>query len=142
MGMNVGSGGGAEPEVMMDINTTPLIDVMLVLIIMLIITIPVQLHTVNLNMPAGNPPPPTKEPVVVTIDIDFDGTILWNGEALPTREALQAKLVQAAAQADQPEVHVRPNKLVEYKFVAEVLAESQRLGVSKLGMVGNEQFIK
>ena len=142
MAMNVGSGGGGEPDVMMDINTTPLIDVMLVLIIMLIITIPVQLHTVNLNMPAGNPPPPTKEPVVVTIDIDFDGTILWNGEALPTCEALQAKLVQAAAQADQPEVHVRPNKLVEYKFVAEVLAESQRLGVSKLGMVGNEQFVK
>jgi len=143
MGMNVGSGSSSgEPEAMMDINTTPLIDVMLVLIIMLIITIPVQLHSVNLNMPAGNPPPPTKEPVVVTIDIDFDGTILWNGEALPTREALQAKLVQAAAQPDQPEVHVRPNKLVEYKFVAEVLAESQRLGVSKLGMVGNEQFIK
>jgi len=142
MGMNVGSSSGGEPDVMMDINTTPLIDVMLVLIIMLIITIPVQLHSVNLNMPAGNPPPPTKEPVVVTIDIDFDGTILWNGEALPTREALQAKLVQAAAQPDQPEVHVRPNKLVEYKFVAEVLAESQRLGVTKLGMVGNEQFVK
>ena len=142
MGMNVGSSSGGEPDVMMDINTTPLIDVMLVLIIMLIITIPVQLHSVNLNMPAGNPPPPTKEPVVVTIDIDFDGTILWNGEALPTRETLQAKLVQAAAQPDQPEVHVRPNKLVEYKFVAEVLAESQRLGVTKLGMVGNEQFIK
>ena len=141
MAMNVGSDSG-EDEVVSAINTTPLIDVMLVLIIMLIITIPVQLHSVNLNMPAGNPPPPTKEPVVVTIDIDFDGTILWNGEALPTREALQGKLVQAAAQADQPEVHVRPNKLVEYKFVAEVLAESQRLGVSKLGMVGNEQFVK
>ena len=140
MAMQVGE--QSDDGVMFDINTTPLIDVMLVLIIMLIITIPVQLHTVNLNMPAGNPPPPTKEPVVVTIDIDFDGTILWNGEALPTREALQAKLVQAAAQPDQPEVHVRPNKLVEYKFVAEVLAESQRLGVSKLGMVGNEQFIK
>ena len=135
-------GKGGDPDVMMDINTTPLIDVMLVLLVMLIITIPIQLHTVNLNMPAGNPPPPTKEPVVVTIDIDFDGTILWNGEALPTREALQAKLVQAAAQPDQPEVHVRPNKLVEYKYVAEVLAESQRLGVSKLGMVGNEQFVK
>jgi biopolymer transport protein ExbD len=96
----------------------------------------------NLNMPAGNPPPPTQEPVVVTIDIDFDGTILWNGEQLPTREALQGKLVQAAAQPDQPEVHVRPNKLVEYRYVAEVLAESQRLGVTKLGMVGNEQFVK
>ncbi|CAN5320396.1 biopolymer transporter ExbD [soil metagenome] len=143
MAMNLGSGSSSgDPEVMMDINTTPLIDVMLVLIIMLIITIPVQLHSVNLNMPAGNPPPPTKEPVVVTIDVDFDGTILWNGEALPSREALQSKLAQAAALPDQPEVHVRPNKLVEYKYVAEVLAESQRLGVTKLGMVGNEQFIK
>ena len=144
MAMNVGAGGGSggDPEPMMDINTTPLIDVMLVLIIMLIITIPVQLHSVNLNMPAGNPPPPLKDPVVVTIDVDFDGTILWNGETVPTRQALEVKLRDAAAQPDQPEVHVRPNKLVEYKYVAEVLAESQRLGVTKLGMVGNEQFVK
>jgi len=141
MAMSVG-GGGAEPDVMVDINTTPLIDVMLVLLIMLIITIPIQLHSVNLNMPAGNPPPPTKEPVVVTVDIDFDGTVLWNGEALPTREALENKLQQTAAQADQPEVHIRPNKLVEYKSVAGVLASAQRLGVTKLGMVGNEQFVK
>ena len=143
MAMNVGSGSSSgEPEPMMDINTTPLIDVMLVLIIMLIITIPIQLHAVNLNMPAGNPPPPLKEPVVVTIDVDFDGTILWNGETLASRPELQAKLRDAAAQPDQPEVHVRPNKLVEYKYVAEVLAESQRLGITKLGMVGNEQFVK
>jgi len=142
MGMNIGSGGSSEPDVMVDMNTTPLIDVMLVLLIMLIITIPVQLHSVNLNMPAGTPPPQTKEPVVVTIDIDFDGTILWNGEALADRSLLQAKLREAAALPDQPEVHVRPNKLVEYKYVAEVLAESQRLGVTKLGMVGNEQFVK
>jgi biopolymer transport protein ExbD len=141
MAMNVGS-AGAEPDVMVDINTTPLIDVMLVLLIMLIITIPIQLHSVNLNMPAGNPPPPTKEPVVVTIDIDFDGTVLWNGEALPNREVLEQRLQQAAAQADQPEVHIRPNKLVEYKSVAGVLASAQRLGVTKLGMVGNEQFVK
>jgi biopolymer transport protein ExbD len=143
MAMSVGnSSASGDPEVMMDINTTPLIDVMLVLIIMLIITIPVQLHSVNLNMPAGNPPPPTREPVVVTIDVDFDGTILWNGETIPSRQALEVKLRDAAAQPDQPEVHVRPNKLVEYKYVAEVLAESQRLGVTKLGMVGNEQFVK
>ena len=141
MAMNLSSGGG-DPEVMMDINTTPLIDVMLVLLIMLIITIPIQLHSVNLNMPAGNPPPPTKEPVVVTIDIDFDGTVLWNGEALADRPALENKLVQIAAVADQPEVHIRPNKLVEYKSVAAVLASAQRLGVTKLGMVGNEQFVK
>ena len=143
MGMNVGSGGGDEDgDVMVDINTTPLIDVMLVLLIMLIITIPIQLHSVNLNMPAGTPPPPTKEPVVVTIDIDFDGTVLWNGEALPDRSALEARLQRAAAEPDQPEVHIRPNKLVEYKSVAMVLASAQRLGVSKLGMVGNEQFVK
>ena len=141
MAMSIG-GGGAEPDVMVDINTTPLIDVMLVLLIMLIITIPIQLHSVNLNMPAGNPPPPTKEPVVVTIDIDFDGTVLWNGEAMPNRAALENKLQQAAAQPDQPEVHIRPNKLVEYKSVAAVLASAQRLGVTKLGMVGNEQFVK
>ncbi|HEY2926833.1 ExbD/TolR family protein, partial [Piscinibacter sp.] len=122
--------------------TTPLIDVMLVLLIMLIITIPIQLHSVNLNMPAGNPPPPTQEPVVVTVDIDFDGTVLWNGEALTDRGALEERLQRVAAEPDQPEVHIRPNKLVEYKSVATVLASAQRLGVTKLGMVGNEQFIK
>ena len=143
MGMNVGSSGGdSDPEVMVDINTTPLIDVMLVLLIMLIITIPIQLHSVNLNMPAGNPPPPAKEPVVVTIDIDFDGTVLWNGEALADRAALEQRLVQAAVTTVQPEVHLRPNKLVPYKDVAAVMASAQRLGITKLGLVGNEQFVK
>jgi biopolymer transport protein ExbD len=143
MGMNVGSGSGSgEPEVMVEMNTTPLIDVMLVLLIMLIITIPIQLHSVNLNMPTGNPPPPTAPPVVVTIDIDFDGTIFWNGEAMPDRAALEARLMSTAAMPDQPEVHLRPNKLVEYGAVAMVMASAQRLGVTKLGMVGNEQFIK
>ncbi|MBT9499595.1 MAG: biopolymer transporter ExbD [Burkholderiaceae bacterium] len=143
MGMNVGSSGSSdEPEVMMDVNTTPLIDVMLVLLVMLIITIPIQLHSVNLNMPAGNPPPPTKPPIVVTIDVDFDGTVLWNGEALADQAAVEAKLAVVAAEADQPEVHLRPNKLVEYNSVAAVMAAAQRLGVKKLGMVGNEQFVK
>jgi len=139
MSMNIGT---HEDEVMIDINTTPLIDVMLVLIIMLIITIPVQLHSVNLNMPAGNPPPPTVPPVVVTIDVDFDGTVLWNGETLPDAAALDAKLRAAAAEPDQPEVHLRPNKLVAYKNVAAVMAAAQRLGITKLGIIGNEQFIK
>ena len=119
---------------------TPLIDVMLVLIIMLIITIPKQNHSVNLNMPVGTPPPPTVEPVVVTIDVDFDGTILWDSEVVPDRKALDAKLASVSAMADQPEVHLRPNKLVSYKYVAGVMASAQRLGVTKIGMVGNEQF--
>lgn len=143
MAMNLGSSSSSgDPEPIMDINTTPLIDVMLVLIIMLIITIPVQLHSVNLNLPQGNPPPPLQEPKVVTIDVDFDGTILWNGETLTSRAELEQKLHAAAIEPDQPEVHIRPNKLVEYKYVAEVLAESQRLGITKLGMVGNEQYVK
>jgi len=140
MAMNVGSGGSGDPEVMVDINTTPLIDVMLVLLIMLIITIPIQTHAVKLNMPVGNPPPPPEPPVVVQIDVDFDGTILWNGEQvdLPT---LDAKFRNAAAQPVQPEIHLRPNKLVTYKYVAHVMAAAQRLGVTKIGLVGAEQFL-
>jgi biopolymer transport protein ExbD len=142
MSMNVGSGSakGADPEPMMEMNMTPLIDVLLVLIIMMIITIPKQNHSVNLNMPVGTPPPSTVKPVVVTIDVDFDGTILWDGEVIPDRAALEAKMNGVAALADQPEVHLRPNKLVEYKVVAGVMATAQRLGVTKIGMVGNEQF--
>jgi biopolymer transport protein ExbD len=143
MGMSVGTGGSEkEPEVMMEINTTPLIDVMLVLLILLIITIPIQLHSVNLNMPIGNPPPPLEKPVVVTIDVDFDGTIFWDGEIVKDRAALEAKLAEAAALPVQPEVHLRPNKLAEYKEVAMVMASAQRLGVTKLGLVGNEQFVR
>ncbi len=142
MSMNVGSGGDSkEPGVMIDINTTPLIDVMLVLIIMLIITIPIQLHSVNLNMPAGNPPP-TSPPEVVRIDVDFDGTVLWNGAAVEDRAALEAKMQAAAAQAVQPEIHLRPNKLVSYKSVAAVMASAQRLGLTKIGLIGAEQFIQ
>jgi biopolymer transport protein ExbD len=139
MAMHIGSGRSDEPEVIMDINTTPLIDVMLVLIIMLIITIPVQLHAVNLNMPQASVPPLVK-PEVITLDIEASGRLLWNGEALPDRAALEARLKAAAAQPDQPELHLRANRAVEYGVVAAVLASAQRLGVTKLGMVGNEQF--
>jgi biopolymer transport protein ExbD len=143
MGMSVGpSGGSGEPEVMVEMNTTPLIDVMLVLLIMLIITIPIQTHAVKLNMPVGNPPPPPKPPEVVQIDVDFDGAIIWNGIMVKDRDDLEARLSQIVAQPDQPEVHLRPNKLVQYKSVAMVMASAQRLGVTKLGIVGNEQFVK
>jgi len=142
MAMNVGTGGGDEQEVMVDINTTPLIDVMLVLLIMLIITIPIQTHAVKLNMPVNskNSPPP-KPPEIVRIDVDFDGTIGWNGEIVKDRADLQVRLYRIAQIPDQPEVHLRPNKLVTYKYVAMVLAEAQRLGVTKIGLVGNEQFM-
>jgi biopolymer transport protein ExbD len=129
-----------DPEVMVDINTTPLIDVMLVLLIMLIITIPMQTHAVKLNLPQANPPPVAVQPQVVVVDIDFDGTILWNGIIVPDRQTLDERLAGIAAQSDQPELHVRPDKLTDYKYVAEVLASAQRLGVSKIGIIGYEHF--
>ena len=143
MGMNVGSSeGDGDGDVMVDINTTPLIDVMLVLLIMFIITIPIQTHAVKMNMPVpNNAAPPPKPPEIIRIDVDFDGTIGWNGEIVPDRAALEAKLATVAAQADQPEVHLRPNKLVTYKVVAMIMASAQRLGVTKIGIVGNEQFL-
>ena len=140
MAMTPGQPGG-EDEVMIDINTTPLIDVMLVLLVMLIITVPVQTHSVRLDMPQGNPPPPLVQPQVIDLDIDFDGTITWNGTAVPDRAALEQRLRAAAQQEPQPEIHLRPNELVKYDTVAMVLAESQRLGVVKIGLVGNERFM-
>lgn len=141
MGMNVGSSSDEE-EVMVEINTTPLIDVMLVLLIMFIITIPIQTHAVKMNMPVpNNAAPPPVPPEIVRIDLDFDGTIGWNGEIIPDRNTLEARLQALAQMPDQPEVHLRPNKLVTYKYVAMVMASAQRLGVTKIGIVGNEQFL-
>ena len=140
--MNVGSSSSSEPEVMMDINTTPLIDVMLVLLVMLIITIPIQLHSVNLNMPVGTPPPKLVEPQVVKIDIDERSTVYWNGLPVIDRNDLEYKMSEAAKSEPQPEIHVRPNKLAKYNTFAEVMVSAQRLGLTKLGVVGGEQFIE
>jgi biopolymer transport protein ExbD len=142
MAMNVGSGGSGDPEVMIDINTTPLIDVMLVLLVMLIITIPIQLHSVNLNLPTGNPPPPLVKPEIVKIDIDGGGVTYWNGEVVPDRAALEDRLRAAAAQAVQPELHLRPDKAAKYDIVAAVMVSSQRLGLTRIGIVGSEQFVE
>jgi biopolymer transport protein ExbD len=143
MAMNVGSGGSSkDPDVMIDINTTPLIDVMLVLLVMLIITLPIQLHSVNLNLPTGNPPPPPVPPEVVKIDVDPASRVYWNGEWVADREQLEDKLKAAAAQAVQPELHLRPDKAAKYAIVAGVMASSQRLGLTKIGIVGSEQFVE
>jgi len=143
MAMKIAAGGATrDPDVMIDINTTPLIDVMLVLIIMLIITIPIQTHAVKLNMPVGSPPPPLVPPEVTTIEIDFDGTFIWNGQVLDGRQQLESYLYVAANAPVQPEIHLRPNKLVKYERVATVMASAQRLGLTKVGLIGNEQFIR
>ena len=128
-----------EPEVMMDINTTPLIDVMLVLLIMLIITIPVQLHSVNLDMPVGTPPA-QKKPNIVRIEVDARSVVNWNGKPLADRAALDALLSEAKAQEPQPELHIKAQGKAKYEAVAGVLASAQRQGLTKIGIVGTAQF--
>ncbi|HDR9151689.1 MULTISPECIES: ExbD/TolR family protein [Burkholderia] len=143
MGMNAGSGASRdEPDVMVDINTTPLIDVMLVLLIMLIITIPIQMHSVKMNLPVGNPPVPPHPPQVVQIDIGADGSVNWNGAAVRGGAALDAKFREVAAEADQDEIRLRPDKAAPYRAVAEVLASAQREGATKIGLIGNEQYMQ
>ncbi len=139
MAMQVGSN---DDDMMVEMNTTPLIDVMLVLLIMLIITIPVQTHAVKLDMPTNAPQQPLEKPVVVQIDISSTDQILWNGEQIASEQDLDSRLETAAAQTPQPEVHIRPNKDATYAPVAKVLAASQRLGMTKLGIVGSEQFLQ
>ena len=127
---------------MMEINTTPLIDVMLVLIIMLIITIPIQLHAVNLNMPVGNPPPSLVKPDVLRIDIDAASVVTWNGEAINERTELERRMQEISALPVQPEVHLRPDRKARYAVGAGVLASAQRNGLTKIGVVGSEQFVQ
>jgi biopolymer transport protein ExbD len=126
---------------MMDINTTPLIDVMLVLLVMLIITIPIQLHSVNLNMPVGNPPPTEIKPEVIKIDIDERNVVYWQGLPVVDRADLEAKMQAVSEQAMQPEIHVRPNRLAKYNTFAEVMVSANKRGLVKLGVIGSEQFI-
>ena len=137
MAMNVGSGG--EGEIMVEMNTTPLIDVMLVLLTLLIITIPIQTHAVKLDMPQPNKAPPPVPPETVELGIDFDGTLTWNGSTA-TIGQLDSYLKNAANQPVQPEIHLTPNQLARYDWVAEVLAHAQRLGVTKIGFVGIDQY--
>lgn len=140
MAMSVGGGGDDEP--MMEINTTPLIDVMLVLLIMFIVTLPVMTHAVKLDMPQTRdttPPPIQIEPI--QLEIDWDGTVLWNGTPV-TLGSLEGYFRVEAAKSPQPELHVRPNRRANYDTVAKVLALAQRNGMQRIGFVGNEQFLE
>lgn len=133
------SSGTAEGEVMVEMNTTPLIDVMLVLLTLLIITLPIQTHAVKLDMPAPNPNPPTIIPETVELVVDFDGTVLWNGTAVD-RGTMQSYMRDAALKTPQPEIHVSPNRLAKYDAVARVLADAQRLGATSIGFTGIDQY--
>lgn len=130
-----------EGDPMMEINMTPLIDVMLVLLTLLIITLPIQTHAVKLDMPAPSKKENPMPPPVVNLTVDFDGTIYWNGSPVD-RGTLDSYLLDASQSDPQPEIHLNPNKLARYDIVAKVLADAQRLGVKKIGFTGLDQYMQ
>jgi biopolymer transport protein ExbD len=139
MAMSVGS---SEGQVMCDINTTPLIDVMLVLLVTLIVSLPIMTHAVKLDMPNTHnpPPPPDQRPEVIDLEIDFDGTIVWNGTPVTGIEQLEGYFHTDAEKVPQPEIHLRPDRRVRYDVVARVLAAAQRNRMKKIGFVNNAEF--
>ncbi len=138
--MHIRAGTEPDPEPLVDINTTPLVDVLLVLLVMLIITIPIQLNAVRLDMPGRTAPPPPQPPVIVELAVNAAGQFVWNGELLADRAALEDHLRAAANEPQQPEIHVRPDARAKYASVAAALTSAQQLGLQKIGVVGTEQF--
>ncbi len=129
-----------EADVTTSINTTPLIDVLLVLLVMLIITIPIQLHSVNLEMPSGPPPANAPEPLFVRLEIDAGNRLRWDGNLVPDRAALEARLHAAAGLPQQPEIHIRADRAASYDSVAAVLTAAQGQGLQKVGLVGLDEY--
>ena len=138
MAISMGSGGDSGAP-LVDMNTTPLIDVMLVLLIMFIITIPIQTHAVKLDLPPPNPNPSNVDPVFNQIDVDFLNNIYWNKQEVDLA-TLRGYLRQAAALPTQPELRLRPEAEAKYEVVDKVMAEAQQAGIEKMGFVGNEAY--
>jgi biopolymer transport protein ExbD len=143
MSMSVGSSEEGAP--MMELNMTPLIDVMLVLIVVLIMSIPIMTHATKLDMPQTNNPPPPVRPEVIQIDIDFDGTIVWNGtvvSGIPQLESFfrSARINSENSGAPQPEIHLRPDRRSRYETTALVMAAAQRNRMKKMGFVNTADF--
>ncbi|HEY6517638.1 MAG TPA: biopolymer transporter ExbD [Steroidobacteraceae bacterium] len=132
--------GGSSTGPLCDINTTPLIDVLLVLIVTLIITLPVMTHAVKLDLPQNqNQQPPPVQPEVIDLEIDFDGTIVWNGTPV-TMGQLDGYFNTESVKDPQPEIHLNPDGMVKYDVVAKVLASAQRNRMTKIGFVNTSEF--
>lgn len=139
MAMSIAANDDSGP--IADMNTTPLVDVMLVLLILFIITLPVMTNSTNLHVGReGGPPPPPRE--AISLMIDFDGTILWNGAVVQDLAQLERYFVAEAGKANQPELHVQPDRRAKYETVAQVLAIAQRSGMQRIGFAGQERFVE
>jgi biopolymer transport protein ExbD len=133
---------GDKSGVMCDINTTPLIDVMLVLLVTLIMSLPIQTHAVKLDMPLPqqNQPPPETLPEVIQLDIDFDGKVFWNNNEVDSLRTLDGYFKVETKKDPQPEIHLAPDKRAHYDIVAKVLASAQRNHMTKIGFVNTSEF--
>jgi len=129
----------APGAVLCDINTTPLIDVMLVLLVTLIVSLPIMTHAVELGVPQIHPFDDL-QPEVINLDIDFDGTVVWNGAAVASLQQLESYLRAEALKHPQPEIHLRPDRRVKYDVVARVLASAQRNRLKKVGLANTAEF--
>ena len=138
--MAMAVGGGKEGP-LSEINMTPLIDVMLVLLIIFIITIPSQTHAVKIDNPLPPPPNfvPPPPPEIIDLQIDFDGTLLWNKSPVD-RTTMQGYISTEAVKDPQPEVHITVDKFAKYEIVAQTLADLQHRGLKKIGFVNNDFF--
>jgi biopolymer transport protein ExbD len=131
------TGGDGE---LCEINTTPLIDVMLVLLITLIISLPIMTHVVKLDLPQTPPPQDQPRPEVIDLDVDFDGTAVWNGTPVSSEQQLEGYFRAEARKDPQPEIHLRADRRVKYDFVAKVLASAQRNRIRKMGFADTAEF--
>ena len=135
MAMNVGSGDGGEEEVVSSINTTPLVDVMLVLLIIFLFTIPVVTHTVPLALPKERNVPRITKPENVNISVTANGDIYWNERRVAGAADLANRLKAVAAMAPQPEIQIRGDADARYEFIGRVVFACQRAGIRKLGFI-------
>jgi biopolymer transport protein ExbD len=142
MAIDFNDDDGDGSDVAPAMNTTPLIDVLLVLLVMLIITIPIRLHSVSMDLPGGLPPPDAQVPLVVRVEVTAGNQVQWNGEPVADRNALELLLQAAAQQTPAPEIHVRADAKAKYDTVAAILTAAQRQGLQKIGVVGLERYAK
>lgn len=135
MGMSVGPADSGEDLVVSEINTTPLVDVMLVLLIIFLLTIPVAIQTIPVKLPNEANVVTVTKPENVTIGVDPDGNIYWNATQLPDYNALFERMKEVAVLVPQPEIHIRGDKEGRYEFVGKVVVTCQRAGILKIGFI-------
>lgn len=135
MGMSVGPAADGEESVVSEINTTPLVDVMLVLLIIFLLTIPVAIQTIPVKLPTEANVPTVTRPENITIGVDEEGNIYWNATQLPDYSALFERMKEVAVLNPQPEIHIRGDREGRYEFVGKVVVTCQRAGIMKIGFI-------